>query len=54
MPEFLSDQPVLDLTEEADAQTLVAIDDGIAQLEAGRGIPLEEMRKELARRCSKQ
>ena len=53
MPTFLFDQPVLDLTEEPDAQTLVAIDEGITQLEAGRGIPLEGMRKELARRCSK-
>jgi hypothetical protein len=47
------DHPVPELIEEADAQTLAAIEDGIAQLDAGHGIPLEEIRKELARRCSK-
>jgi hypothetical protein len=53
MLKFLFDQPAPDLSGEADAQTILAIDQGIAQLEAGRGIPLDEMRKELARRCSK-
>jgi len=47
------DHPVPELTEDEDAQTLAAIGEGIAQLDAGLGIPLEEVRRELAKRCSK-
>jgi predicted transcriptional regulator len=53
MPELKFDRPVPELTDEADAQTLAAIAEGIAQLDAGQGIPIEEVRGELARRCSK-
>jgi len=44
---------VPELIEEEDDRTLAAIEAGIAQLDAGMGIPLEEVRRELARRCSK-
>ena len=47
------DRPVPELTEEEDALTLAVIEDGIAQLNAGQGIPLEDVRKELAKRCSR-
>jgi hypothetical protein len=47
------DHPVPELIDSEDAATLRAIDDGVAQLDAGRGIPLEELRQAVARRCSK-
>jgi hypothetical protein len=53
MPELKFDHPVPELTEEEDEQTLGAIENGIAQLEAGQGIAIEELRRELAKRCSK-
>jgi len=53
MAALMFDRPVPELTEEEDAQTLAAIEIGIAQLDAGLGLPLEEVRKELAKRCSK-
>jgi predicted transcriptional regulator len=53
MPTLIFDRPVPELTEAEDAQTLSAIEEGIAQLDAGQGVPIEEVRKELARRCSK-
>ena len=53
MPELKFDQPVPELTEQEDAETLAAIDEGSEQLDEGRGIPVEELRKEFARRCSK-
>ena len=53
MPALTFDHPVPELTEEEDAQTLAAIEAGIVQLNAGEGIPLEEVRKELAKRCSR-
>lgn len=53
MPAQMFDHPVPELTDEEDAQTLAAIEEGIAQLDAGHGIPLEEVRQELVRRCSK-
>jgi len=53
MAELKFDHPVPDLTEQEDAETLAAIAEGIEQLEAGQGIPMEELRKELAQRCSK-
>jgi plasmid stabilization system protein ParE len=37
----LLDHPVPELTEEEDVQTLAAIEEGIAQLDRGQGIPLE-------------
>ena len=46
------DHPVPELTEEEDIETLAAIAKGVEQLNAGQGIPLEEVRKELASRCS--
>jgi hypothetical protein len=52
MPTLTFDHPVPELTAEEDSQTVAAIVVGIAQLDAGEGIPLEEVRKELARRCS--
>jgi hypothetical protein len=53
MTELKFDHPVEDLVAEEDPLTLVAIDEGLAQLDAGHGIPLHEMRAELSRRCSK-
>jgi hypothetical protein len=53
MTELKFDHPVEDLIAEEDAQTLLAIDQGIAQLDAGQGIPLSELRAELAKRCAK-
>ena len=52
MIELSIDHPVPELIAAEDASTLRAIDEGIAQLDAGRGIPLDELRQELARRCS--
>jgi hypothetical protein len=51
--ELTFDYPVPELTEEEDAQTLAAIEQGVAQLTAGQGIPLEEVRREFVRRCLK-
>ena len=53
MAELKFDHPVPELTAEEDAETLAAIEEGIAQLDAGQGILIEEVRKELAKRCSK-
>jgi hypothetical protein len=47
------DHPVPELIAAEDASTLRAIDEGLAQLDGGQGIPLEELRQELARRCSR-
>ena len=44
------DHPV-PMTNEEDAATLAAIDEAAAQLDAGQGIPLEELRKEISERC---
>ena len=46
------DHPV-PMTEVEDAATLAAIDEAAAQLDAGQGIPLEELRKEISEWCSK-
>ena len=53
MIESSIDHPVPELIAAEDVSTLRAIDAGIAQLDGGQGIPLEELREELARRCSK-
>ena len=53
MIELSIDHPVPELIAAEDTSTLRAIDEGIAQLDGGQGIPLEELRQELARRCSK-
>ena len=53
MAELKFDRPVPALTEEEDLETLAAIDQAITQLKDGEGIPLEELRKEFERRCSK-
>jgi hypothetical protein len=47
------DRPEPQLTDEENEETLRAIDTGISQLDAGEGIPLDELRRELARRCSR-
>jgi hypothetical protein len=53
MIELRIDRPVPELIAAEDPSTLRAIDEGIAQLDRGQGIPLEELREELTRRCSK-
>lgn len=53
MIELSIDHPVPELIAGEDASTLRAIDEGIAQLDGGQGIPLEELRRELAQRRSK-
>lgn len=52
MEELKLDRPV-PMTEEEDAATLAAIDEGAAQLDSGQGIPLEDIRREVSKRCSK-
>jgi hypothetical protein len=52
MIELSIDHPVPELIAAEDASTLRAIDEGIAQLDSGNGIPLPQLRDELARRCS--
>jgi hypothetical protein len=51
--ELSIDHPIPELIAAEDASTLRAIDEGIAQLDCGQGILLEELRQELARRCSR-
>lgn len=51
MTELNFDHPVPELTADEDATTLRAIEQGLAQLDAGQGIPLEEIRAELTKRC---
>ena len=51
MKKLKLDHPVPE-TEEEDAATLAAIDEAAAQLDAGQGIPLEVLRKEISERCS--
>jgi hypothetical protein len=53
MAELKFDRPAPALTDEEDVETLAAISEAITQLDAGKGIPLEELRKEFERRCSK-
>ena len=53
MVELKFDHPAPDLISEEDAPTLLAIERGIAQLDAGQGIPLAALRAELAKRCIK-
>ncbi len=53
MIELSIDHPVPELIAAEGASTLRAVDEGIAQLDAGRAIPLEELRQDLARRPSK-
>jgi hypothetical protein len=53
MIELSIDHPVPELIAAEEPSTLRAIDEGIAQLDNGHGIPLEELRQELVRRCSK-
>jgi hypothetical protein len=50
MPELRFDHPVPELTEQEDAATLQAIEEGITQLDAGQGIPVEELRQEFLER----
>ena len=53
MAEIDFDHPVPELTEIEDAETIAALEEGIRQLRAGQGIPIEQLREELAKRCSK-
>ncbi len=53
MAEIDFDHPIPELTEQEDPETLAAIEEGIQQLKAGQGIPIEQLRRELAQRCSK-
>ena len=53
MVELRFDHPDPDLISEEDATTLLAIEHGIDQLNAGQGIPLSVLRAELAKRCVK-
>jgi hypothetical protein len=53
MTELSFDHPVPELIEIEDESTLLVIERGLARLDAGKGIPLGELRAELARRCSK-
>jgi predicted transcriptional regulator len=48
MRELEWDQPV-PMTEEEDEETLAAIDRGIQSADEGRLVPIEEVRKRLAR-----
>jgi hypothetical protein len=47
------DRPVPELTELEDAETIAALEEGLRQLKAGQGIPIEQLREELAKRCLK-
>ena len=53
MPEVKFDRPAVETPGVEDDATLKAIEEGIEQLDAGPGIPLEELREELRKRCSK-
>ena len=53
MAEIDFDRPVPELTEGEDAETIAALEEGLRQLEAGKGIPIEQLREELAKRCLK-
>jgi hypothetical protein len=53
MAEIDFDHPVPELAELEDAETIAAIEEGIRQLKAGQGIPIEELREELVKQCSK-
>ena len=53
MTELLFDHPVPEMLEDADAAALAAIDEGLAQLDAGQGASLSELRAEFARRCAR-
>ena len=52
MPDMNFDQPEPRLVEEEDAATIAAIEEGLAQLDAGQGIPLEELRREFRDRLA--
>ena len=52
MAESRFDHPVPTLVDEEDAETLAALEEGIAQLNSGQGIALQELRRELAGRCA--
>ena len=52
MEELKLDRPV-PMAEEEDAATLAVIDEAVAQLDSGQGIPLEDIRREVSKRCSK-
>jgi hypothetical protein len=52
MAELKFDRPVPALAAEEDPDTLAAIDEAVEEIKAGQGIPLEDLRKEFAKRCS--
>jgi hypothetical protein len=53
MAEVKFDRPELGTPDVEDDATLAAIEEGIEQLDAGAGIPIQELREELRNRCSK-
>ena len=53
MIELSIDHPVPELIAPEDDSTLLAIEEGIAQLDNEQGISLGQLRQELARQCSK-
>ena len=53
MTQLKFDHPVPELIADEDDATLMAIEEGVAQLDAGQGIPLDDLRAELVKRCSK-
>lgn len=52
MAESRFDRPVPTLVDEEDAETLAALEEGIAQLDSGQEIALEVLRREFAGRCA--
>ena len=48
MVEVNFDHPVPESTEQEDPETIADIAEGIQQLQAGQGIPIEQLRKVLA------
>ena len=52
MTELQFDHPVPEIIDDADAAALAAMDEGLAQLDAGEGISLADLRAEFERRCA--
>jgi predicted transcriptional regulator len=51
-PQALDFDDSAGMLEEEDETTLAAIEEGIAQIEAGLEIPLDDLRKEISKRCT--
>ena len=52
-PQALDFDDSAGMLEEEDETTLAAIDEGIAQIEAGLEIPLDDLRNEISKRCTR-